>query len=148
MLRRNYVSKALREPLLHFLLIGAAIFAVSSAVEDEAAPVGNNRVLVTAGDIEQLTVLWQKRWQRPPAPEELERLIEDHIREEILYREALALGLDRDDTIVRRHLVEAAIGRQRLVQPVAALTEQVHPNCGQAIRCRQHQPDIQPSRPV
>jgi hypothetical protein len=103
-LRRNYVAKALREPLLHFLLIGAAVFAVSSSVEDEAVSVGNDRILVTAADAARLAVLWQKRWQRPPAAEELQGLIEDHVREEILYREALALGLDRDDTIIRRHL--------------------------------------------
>jgi hypothetical protein len=86
------------------LLIGAAVFAVSSSVEDEAVSVGNDRILVTAADAARLAVLWQKRWQRPPAAEELQGLIEDHVREEILYREALALGLDRDDTIIRRHL--------------------------------------------
>ena len=104
MLRRNLIFRALREPLVHFLLIGAAIFAVFSAVEDEAESVGNDLVVITAGEVEQLTALWQKRWQRPPTAEELQTLVEEHIREEILYREALALGLDRDDTIIRRHL--------------------------------------------
>lgn len=104
MLRRDLLSKALREPLLHFLLIGTAIFALSGLSEDEAVPDEPDRIIVTSGDIGRLAALWQKRWQRDPKAEELLGLVEDHVREEVLYRESLALGLDRDDTIIRRHL--------------------------------------------
>ncbi len=61
-------------------------------------------LVVTVGKVEQLTEIWKRTWQRPPSDAELEGVIENHLREEIYYREALAMGLDRDDTIVRRHL--------------------------------------------
>ncbi len=56
------------------------------------------------GHVERLVEAWRRTWQRPPTAQELEGLIEDHIKEEILYREAIAMGLDRDDTIIRRRL--------------------------------------------
>lgn len=102
--RRSDVSGALREPLLHFLLIGAAIFGLYAlTTTPEQAGIGS-RIVVTGGDIARLSLLWEKRWQRPPSAEELRGLLDEHVREEVLYREALALGLDRDDTVVRRHL--------------------------------------------
>ncbi len=103
---RSRIRAAVREPLLHFLLLGAAIYAVSGltgpAVEEEAG----NRITVTAGEIGWLTSTWEKRWNRPPTPEERDGLIEGYIRETVLYREALAMGLDRDDTIIRRRLAQ------------------------------------------
>ena len=95
--------KLLREPLVHFLVLGAALFLLYKIVAD---PVGDrsDRIVVTSGHIERLVEGWKRTWQRPPTRKELEGLIEDHIREEILYREARAMGLDRDDTIIRRRL--------------------------------------------
>lgn len=63
-----------------------------------------DKVMVTQGKIENLVAIFARTWQRPPTEWELEGLIQDYVREEVLYREALALGLDRDDTIVRRRL--------------------------------------------
>ena len=94
-----------REPLLHFLAIGAVLFLLFSSVADPVAERAGV-ITVSAQDIEQLAALWRKRWERPPTAEELEGLIESRIREEVLYREALALGLDRDDTIVRRRMTQ------------------------------------------
>jgi hypothetical protein len=92
----------LREPLLHFLLLGAALFALYRWVGGEGtAP---ERIVVSAATIERLADTWQRTWQRPPTRPELDGLIEDHVREEVLYREAMAAGLDRDDTIIRRRL--------------------------------------------
>ena len=103
---RSKVRAAAREPLLHFLLLGTAIYAVSGlagpVVEEEAG----NRITVTAGEIDWLKSTWEKRWNRPPTMEERDGLIEGYIRETVLYREALAMGLDRDDTIVRRRLAQ------------------------------------------
>lgn len=92
----------LREPLLHFLLLGAALFALYRWVGGEdAAPA---KIVVSSAAIERLADNWQRTWQRPPTRPELDGLIEDFVREEVLYREALAAGLDRDDTIIRRRL--------------------------------------------
>jgi hypothetical protein len=93
----------LHEPLLHFLILGAAIFAVARLVggPGEGRP---DRIALTAGDVEQLSAGFERTWQRPPTEQELAALVEERVREEVYYREALALGLDRDDTIVRRRL--------------------------------------------
>jgi hypothetical protein len=61
-------------------------------------------IIITQGKIDNLATTFARVWQRPPAAQELEGLIQDYVREEVLYREALALGLDRDDTIIRRRL--------------------------------------------
>lgn len=95
----------LREPLLHFLLIGAAIFAFYGLQNDEAVD-DDRRIVIGEGDIDRLITLWERKWRRLPTPAELEGLIEAQVREEVLYREALAMGLDQNDTIVRRRLAQ------------------------------------------
>lgn len=97
------LHKLIREPLIHFVVLGAGLFVAWALTRDSAGE-RPNEIVVTAGRIEQLAETFARTWQRPPSPQELKGLIEDHIIEEILYREALALGLDRDDTIVRRRL--------------------------------------------
>ncbi len=95
--------KLVREPLVHFLLLGLGLFVLFGIVGDsDDAPTG--RIEVSAARIAQLNEIFTRTWQRSPTEQELEGLIEDHIREEVYYREALAMGLDRDDTIVRRRL--------------------------------------------
>ena len=95
--------KLLREPLVHFLLLGLGLFVLFGVVGDaDDAPPG--RIEISTARVAQLTEIFTRTWQRPPTEQELEGLIEDHIREEVYYREALAMGLDRDDTIVRRRL--------------------------------------------
>ncbi len=110
----------LREPLFHFFVLGTGIFLLSALVgeSDENPP---DEIVVSAGQIERLVETWQRTWQRPPTRAELEGLVEDHIREEILYREAIALGLDRDDTIIRRRL------RQKMEFLPQDLVEQIEP---------------------
>jgi hypothetical protein len=99
------LKRWLQEPLLHFLLIGSALFVLFYQVADpeEAA---DNRILISEADIERMMNLFERRMQRLPIPQELNGLVEAQIREEILYREALAMGLDRDDTIVRRRMAQ------------------------------------------
>ena len=95
--------KLVREPLVHFLLLGLGLFVLFGIVGDaDDAPPG--RIDIPGARVAQLTEIFTRTWQRPPTEQELEGLIEDHIREEVYYREALAMGLDRDDTIVRRRL--------------------------------------------
>lgn len=95
--------KLLREPLVHFLLLGGALFLVFSIVGDSEES-RTDRIVVSTGQVAQLTEAFTRTWQRPPTVEELDGLIEGHIREEVYYREAIAMGLDRDDTIVRRRM--------------------------------------------
>ncbi len=95
----------LKEPLFHFLLIGAGLFVLFYEVSEPFAEL-DDRIIVDEQQVRQLTSLWAQRWQRPPTARELEGLIESQIREEVLYREAKALGLDQDDTIVRRRMTQ------------------------------------------
>jgi len=99
----TWVRTILREPLLHFLVLGAGLFLLSG-VAGERAEERPDEIVVSAAKIEHLAQLFERTWRRPPTRDELDGLIEDHIREEILYREALALGLDEDDTVIRRRL--------------------------------------------
>ncbi len=95
-----------KEPLLHFLIIGAVIFVLFSIVNKEEDTVSNNKIVVTAAEIERLSDNWSKKWNRQPTETELKGLIESYIKEEVYYREALALGLDQNDTILRRRLMQ------------------------------------------
>jgi len=116
------MKKLLDEPLLHFLLIGAAIFAMFFVVRgsDDARP-NEEQIVVSAGKVEHLAALFARTWQRPPTRAELEALIEDFIREEAAYREGMAMGLDRDDTIIRRRI------RQKLDFVAEDLAAQIEP---------------------
>lgn len=97
------MARLLREPLLHFLGLGAALFVLFDAVGGTRAR-APDQIVVGASDVALLAEGFARTWQRPPTRDELAGLVADHVDEEILYREALALGLDRDDTIVRRRL--------------------------------------------
>ena len=97
------VSKLFKEPLLHFGLLACALFALFGLVSNER-PEHLEEIVVSPGRIQALQQSFAKVWQRPATQQELDGLIQDHIREEVLYREAMAMGLDRDDTIVRRRL--------------------------------------------
>jgi peptidyl-prolyl cis-trans isomerase C len=95
-----------KEPLLHFLIIGAVIFVVFSIGNKEEAAVSGNKIVVSSAEIERLSDIWSKKMNRPPTETELQGLIESYIKEEVYYREALALGLDQNDTILRRRLMQ------------------------------------------
>lgn len=109
----------LREPLVHFLLIGALLFALSSLTSERREQAAET-ITVSAQDIALLREQWRQQAGRLPTPPELQALIDQQIREEVLYREAKALGLDRDDLIIRRRLVQKM---DFLVADLAALAE-------------------------
>jgi len=94
----------LKEPLLHFLLIGASLFFVFGLAQDGMPGRTDDQVIVSAGRIEQLNNIFTKTWQRPPSPAELKGMIDDFVLEEIYYRQAVEMGIDRDDTVIRRRL--------------------------------------------
>jgi hypothetical protein len=97
------MRKLLREPLLHFLILGAVLFLVFDLTREADQP-GERRIVVTAGQVEQLAAQFSRTWLRPPTPGELDGLIERHVRSEIFYREAMAMGLGQDDPYVRNRL--------------------------------------------
>lgn len=103
---RSHVAELAREPIVHFVLIGAAIWGIHGAVAGTQAADQGARITITAGEIEMLRAGWSTRWRRPPTTEETQTLLDAYLREEVLYREALALGLDRDDAVIRRRMVQ------------------------------------------
>jgi hypothetical protein len=99
----SWLITLLREPLLHFLLLGAALFVLYGAVGGSRPPAAN-QVVIDRADLERISRQFQRTWLRPPTEAELRGLADDLVKEEILYREALALGLDRDDLVIRRRM--------------------------------------------
>ena len=97
------MKRLLQEPLLHFATLGALLFAGYGLLHRSNEP-EEGRIVVTQGKIENLRDAFIRVWQRPPTALELDGLIADYVREEVLAREAMALGLDRDDTVIRRRL--------------------------------------------
>ena len=97
------MNKLIREPFLHFLLLGAAIFVAYHFVAGRADN-QPGKIVITQGDITSIMIGFSRTWQRPPTREELDGLIRDRVREEVYYREAMAMGLDRDDPVIRRRL--------------------------------------------
>jgi peptidyl-prolyl cis-trans isomerase C len=115
------MRKLLKEPLLHFLLLGALIFALNGwRNHEKAAELSRDRIEVTASTITWLREGFTRQWHRAPDADELRGLVNDHLREEVLYREALAMGLDRDDSIVRRRMAQKM---EFLTQDIAAAVE-------------------------
>ena len=98
------MKKLFREPLVHFAAIGAALFVLYGSVNNSGLASTDNRIVVSAGRIDQLVSIFQKTWQRPPTAEELKGLIDDFVLEEVYYRQAVAMGIDRNDAVIRRRL--------------------------------------------
>ncbi|MFA3920347.1 peptidyl-prolyl cis-trans isomerase [Ruegeria hyattellae] len=99
--------RILKEPLLHFLLVGIAIFVWFARVEPEnpsAAP--HELIIVDEGDVDLLITRFQTSWNRPPNQTELQALVDALIREEVLVREARKLGLNRGDQVIRARLAQ------------------------------------------
>jgi hypothetical protein len=112
------MRKLIREPLFHFLLLGAVIFFIAGRSRSIAVP-SRQKIVVTQSQIESIVVGFSRTWMRPPTQEELQGLVNDYVRDEVLYREARTMGLDQDDVIVRRRM------RQKfefLVEDMAART--------------------------
>jgi hypothetical protein len=102
-LNRGTLQRLLREPLFHFIAIGGLFFWVYSALNGgiSTAP---DTIVVSAERITQIKVGFNSVWKRMPSEDELGNLLEEEIREEVYYRDALALGLDKNDAMVRRRL--------------------------------------------
>jgi hypothetical protein len=115
------MKRLLREPLLHFLVIGAALFAAYYYLQPASNAVPSaQEIHLTVGELEQLAVLFRSQWRRDPTTEEFGLLVEQKVQSEVLYREALALGLDKNDEIVKRRMAQKM---QFLAEDVAAAQE-------------------------
>ena len=94
------------EPLVHFLLLGAAIYGVYALLADEQTVDDDRRIVVTSNDIDMMVAQWQRTWNRPPTDAELAGVVREHVKVQALYREALAVGLDEGDTVIERRLAQ------------------------------------------
>jgi hypothetical protein len=97
------IVRVLREPLLQFLALGAMLFALHGLAGKRGAE-APEKIVVSASQVANLGDAFVRTWRRPPNEQELRGLIEDHIRDEVFYREGRAAGLDRDDAIIRRRV--------------------------------------------
>jgi hypothetical protein len=97
------VTRLLREPLLHFFLVGAVLFGVYGWLQDGRSN-SPTEVVVSRGQVRSLQMQFERVWQRPATRDELQGLIDGWVKEEIFYREGLAMALDRDDPVVRRRV--------------------------------------------
>jgi hypothetical protein len=96
------MSNWLKEPLLHFLILGALVFALYGFIGPDAP--SDDEIVVTEGQQKHLVNAFTRTWQRPPTQAEFTGIVDEWIREEIAYREGRKLGLDMNDTIIRRRL--------------------------------------------
>ncbi len=99
------MKKLMREPLAHFLLLGAAIFVAYNLVSKGASDTPG-KIVITQGQIASMVEAFSLTWQRQPTSDEVKGLVLDRVREEVYYREAISMGLDKDDTIIRRRLAQ------------------------------------------
>ncbi len=97
------IRSILHEPLVQFLILGALLFLFFQWTGGGSGA-GSNRIVITPGQIDHLAVGFAGTWQREPTSDELKGLVDDYVKEEMATREAVAMGLDRDDTIIRRRL--------------------------------------------
>lgn len=98
------MSKFIKEPLLHFLLIGAAFFLLYSWVGNESS--SQNTIVINESDLDEIVSKFEVQWNRNPTEEELTAIVEKQIEEEIFYQEALKMNLDHNDEIIKRRLAQ------------------------------------------
>jgi peptidyl-prolyl cis-trans isomerase C len=103
---QNRLIPLAREPLVQFLLIGTCIYGLYALYGTAPEGVANNTIVVDAARVESFVSQWEKRWNRPPTQPELDGVINTFVREEILYRQAIAMGLDEDDPVTRRRMAQ------------------------------------------
>jgi hypothetical protein len=103
---KNRLIRLAKEPLVQFLLIGACIYGAYAWVGTPEDDVTDNTIIVDAARIEGFISQWEQRWNRPPTRKELDGVVNRFVRENILYRQALAMGLDEDDPVTRRRMAQ------------------------------------------
>jgi hypothetical protein len=120
-LTRSRHKRFLREPLVHFLVLGAVLFGTYSYVNRGRLGIEPSRqIVLSLDDLRIMETYFESQWHRQPTPQEFQGMVEEKVREEVLYREGLAMGLDKDDTIVKRRMAQKM---QFLAEDVATARE-------------------------
>lgn len=112
------MKKFLKEPFLHFIIIGAALFLVYGLVNDKTN--SKNTIIINDFDVSSIISKWEMQWKRAPTEKELQSLINQNIKQEIFYQEALKMNLDHNDEIIKRRLAQKM---QFLSNDIAAMIE-------------------------
>ena len=124
----NSISRLFKEPLIQFLIIGASIYGAYALFGVAEEDFRDTTILVDSNRINAMISQWQKRWNRLPTREEIDGLIQAYIREDVLYRQALVMGLNEDDPITRRRMAQKleflTSDISRMQQPQEAELEQ------------------------
>ncbi|PNI06603.1 hypothetical protein C1N32_00925 [Vibrio diazotrophicus] len=103
----SMIKKMIREPLVHFVVLGGLLFSAWSWVNpSDSAENDQNTIVIDQSRLNHLETLWKAQWKRDPAPEDVAAIIDRHLRQEVFYREALRMGLDQDDDIIRTRLAQ------------------------------------------
>ncbi len=120
MVKHSIFSKLLKEPLLHFLLIGAGLFFLFAQLNDREDVSDTQQIIINKSKIAILSSIFMQENSIAPTDKEIQELLEKNIREEVLSREAIALGLDKDDRVIRHRLAQKM---QYLFEDVAMVEE-------------------------
>ena len=102
----SLLRRLVRDPLVHFLLIGAGIYLAYALLDSESAAEDPSSITITQEEIRALTDQWTRLWNRPPTEAELATVLRNHVRTRVLYQEALAMGLDKQDPVIERRLAQ------------------------------------------
>jgi len=114
------IKRLLREPLLHFMVLGAVLFVGYAYLKPDTKAESSYEIALTLEELAQLQMLYEAQWRRSPTPEEFSAMVENKVRQEVLYREALAMGLDKNDEIVKRRMAQKM---QFIAEDLAAAEE-------------------------
>ena len=124
----NKFTRLFKEPLIQFLIIGAAIYGAYAMFATPEEDFRDTLVHVDSNRINAFISEWEARWNRPPTPEEIDGLIQSYIKEDVLYRQAVAMGLNEDDPITRRRMAQKleflTSDLAMMVQPAEGVLEQ------------------------
>ncbi len=96
----------IREPLVHCLVLGAVLFTAWSWVAPQESAASDEVIILDQARLDHLETLWKAQWKRDPSPEDMAAIVDRHLRQEVFYREALRMGLDHDDGIIRTRLAQ------------------------------------------
>lgn len=112
------MKKILKEPFLHFMLIGAAMFLLYGLAGEKNS--SKDEIVITDFDVNNIISTWEMQWKRPPSEKELQNLIGSNIKQEVFYQVALEMNLDHNDEIIKRRLAQKM---QFLSNDIAAMVE-------------------------
>ncbi len=103
---KNRLTRLFTEPLVQFLIIGACIYGAYALFGTPEEDFRDTTIIVDANRIDAFIGQWESRWNRPPTRQEIDGIIQQYVREDILYRQAVAMGLNKDDPITRRRMAQ------------------------------------------